>query len=455
MRALPSLFFILFFLILIPTQVFAEELECSDNGAVVNTETCQCKETVIDTEELKTCIFDNNDNILSDVKIILPNDYGRPLKIMNPHPVDISIILDININIESVQWCTSYSTDMDQIRQFEIIIPKESSYELPVIETTTNFYCNNFKFTEPYEIKYQNTDDVIVKTTKVTTYKEVCVLKDNGDSCEKSTECCSNICSIAETCEDTFIVPCPDDQINCKNQLCSEPSITGAGDAYSCEFQCKSGRGKNGVCKRTIETLIIQITVVGSIIVVFFWLIIFRKGIEIQNILKDYETMRKKLEGKQKELDKLEKVENKTIEQLEKIKSLNEKIKNEEIELKTPRKSRILAAYEWGNPKFHYYPCYVNDGKETDILIHREQAEKKIFNVKENKKFFDTHYPNKRFNDLQVHHIDDDSSNYRINNLVILSKDEHNKIDHGKIYNRTSGVEELLEKVPHIKELNP
>jgi hypothetical protein len=75
--------------------------------------------------------------------------------------------------------------------------------------------------------------------------------------------------------------------------------------------------------------------------------------------------------------------------------------------------------YEWRNPKTNYYPCYWRgEGKNNDVLIHRDLAEKEIFLP--NRYFFSMTYPGKSFNELLVHHVDKDIFNYDY--YVIMSE---------------------------------
>lgn len=75
--------------------------------------------------------------------------------------------------------------------------------------------------------------------------------------------------------------------------------------------------------------------------------------------------------------------------------------------------------YNKKNPKFHEmelnekgYPIWKDSGK----LVHIYQAEKYIVKG--------------RLNDNEVvHHVDGDKLNYDVDNLIILSREDHNKIE--------------------------
>lgn len=74
--------------------------------------------------------------------------------------------------------------------------------------------------------------------------------------CTLDSECGSGICNIAGYCGNTKIVSCePYGKLNCNNQSCLMPSIKEFGEAYSCDFECKSGIGEDGICLKSLEQL--------------------------------------------------------------------------------------------------------------------------------------------------------------------------------------------------------
>ena len=77
--------------------------------------------------------------------------------------------------------------------------------------------------------------------------------KDDGEPCELNIECGSGICNIAKVCGINKTGSCPDGELNCNDESCQKPSIIEPGDEYSCEWECKSGRGEDGVCLKSIE----------------------------------------------------------------------------------------------------------------------------------------------------------------------------------------------------------
>lgn len=65
-------------------------------------------------------------------------------------------------------------------------------------------------------------------------------------------KCGSGVCNIASICGtkgSLKIVACEAyGKLNCDNKICFSPGTKEGGEAYSCESECESGKGKDGVC---------------------------------------------------------------------------------------------------------------------------------------------------------------------------------------------------------------
>jgi len=121
----------------------------------------------------------------------------------------------------------------------------------------------------------------------------------------------------------------------------------------------------------------------------------------------------------------------------EKMKVASEHVKKLKKGLvEEPYKSPFIAGVLFNNPEKGYYPCFVNSGK----LVHRFQGHK-IYSS--NKDFFEKKYPGKSYSELEVHHIDNNHLNFALDNLAVISKEEHDKIKHKNIANREAGLKEL------------
>lgn len=118
-----------------------------------------------------------------------------------------------------------------------------------------------------------------------------------------------------------------------------------------------------------------------------------------------------------------------------------------------PYKDRINKRnyFIWINKE---YPCFYKNDQKTQEYVHRYEAYEYIF--KKYKSFFEKKYHRDvKFKDLEVHHINNDSLNYSVNNLVVISKEQHRNIKHARIKGRISGLKELIRnKVynPHLKK---
>ena len=74
-----------------------------------------------------------------------------------------------------------------------------------------------------------------------------------GISCSEDYQCGSGNCNNNRVCGPD--APCRANTTFCNaTGLCLESSTKNVGQAYSCIFECKSGVGKDGVCKHTFET---------------------------------------------------------------------------------------------------------------------------------------------------------------------------------------------------------
>src|SRR3989338_7962993 len=78
---------------------------------------------------------------------------------------------------------------------------------------------------------------------------------DDNSLCNSDNECGTSVCNVAGFCGKEKIVSCePYGKLNCKNQTCLTPSTKELGDAYMCEFECKSKYGNDNICIRNPKT---------------------------------------------------------------------------------------------------------------------------------------------------------------------------------------------------------
>lgn len=485
-----------FFLFLFSSIAFADNLSC------------QYKEKVIDKEEIKMLPFDNNGTQLFDVVIEVPNEYDRPIKAMNPNNVNVSGYVDIfvlamNSNAGFIPTISAYECDSRAsiFRKYNFTIPAYSFIEIyqpsNSIPAGTG-YCNIYKFKNNYTLTYYNTDLVTFKPTKITTYKDVCrqcggrICANDGEKCIANSTCGSNICNIAGFCDTKLIVPCPNDLLNCNNQSCVEPSVKETGQAYSCEFECKSGRGETGVCKRAQiwDYLYVAFFVIIGVVLLF-------KGYEfyVKTIIRiRYEKLKLRIdelevtlreitarqEGFKLEADKERREIEKLEEQIKKKKLSGELLEkaNKEVEDKRMKLAATEANWRndlakqkekkaelevlikemadlevrrqkpypneegylvWRNPKFDSRECRYKSfwNRPSEELFH-------IWWYNKNTKPEDrVKQENTVYN---IHHIDGDKYNNNISNLIRLTKEQHDCVHKsGKIIvgDHASGIQAL------------
>jgi hypothetical protein len=127
---------------------------------------------------------------------------------------------------------------------------------------------------------------------------------DDDTSCVNDKECGSGICNIAGFCGQEKVVNCPNGKLNCDDWTCLYPSNKSIGEGYSCEWECISGFGKEGVCKETNEKVMKDRTI--FIVITLFVLAISLFLIIISNNKKIWDNKRKKESAKAKEKAKKE-----------------------------------------------------------------------------------------------------------------------------------------------------
>ena len=328
----------------------------------------------------------------------------------------------------------------------------------------------------------------------------------DGDRCTRNAQCGSGYCVEGVCSPDEYCYggscDCGIGEVQCPDASgCVSRGSVPLGGAYECSvFECMNGYGEDGVCVRSTvqqeefewQKEIKEAAALADekaarartgwtvLIVALSVLLIGGAGIGTytlkrqRNTITEIEKRTEYEREKRATLDRSEEELERAKERVEELKQahaaaeeldeayevVNEKLARYEqavSEYTRPRKSPILGAgvWEWRNPSRDYYPCFVNNGERTDKLIHRYQARKKIFEPYQ-ETFFDLVYPGREFKDLIVHHVDDEPDNYRLENLVIMTWGEHQKVEHERIHDYASGIAELRRlgiRAPHIAAL--
>ncbi len=153
--------------------------------------------------------------------------------IYNPNPYDFIVHLSYNVNFK-----TPYETD------YGIKVPAKNFAKVEHLcyDLTNWLQC----FIDPDSVKYYITSPRLLYLKNITVVKDIIICK---KSCEQDSDCGTGICSISGYCHTSRIAPCDGIQRNCDDKACLNPSSLEIGLNYMCEWECKSGTGKDGICK--------------------------------------------------------------------------------------------------------------------------------------------------------------------------------------------------------------
>ena len=277
-------------------------------------------------------------------------------------------------------------------------------------------------------------------------------------------------------------IPCED------SKTCVLPSSKKNGAGYSCETECISGRGVDGVCRMNIKSIIMYaIGVLIFLILVIVIIIIGAKYVHQRIIMREVKAQADIIRTKQESLekktlmeiqeaqDRLVKSEKKNQEKLKElrkraeeeerrihqrrgeIEKANQKLVDALVEAEAMRRKKYLNKqnYKVMRNENGYEVLIRQDGSEGS-LFHRFWAEKQIFGP--NREWFKTHFGSDDIWDYEVHHIDSDILNNQEENLAIIPHDLHLKINHRAISrnNREAGLVQLRRlriKQPHLRDL--
>ena len=279
---------------------------------------------------------------------------------------------------------------------------------------------------------------------------------DDNSLCNSDNECGTSVCNVAGFCGKEKIVSCePYGKLNCKNQTCLTPSTKELGDAYMCEFECKSKYGNDNICIRNPKTTrnLTLLFLAFLILIGGFGAILIKraKGNKIADGIiknakeKEREILNKAenkargiitqaeeklgridiyLEDKRLEKEKLErdlelldkdaksvrKIKTEILKTTEEIKDINKK-KQEEI-------NKLLKTY-----KERYGPEFVLDNGYIRFT-------KSWLNPSEKGSYFhiwlfENHHKRKIKQGYEIHHKDFNKLNNNIENLEELTPKEH------------------------------
>ncbi len=232
---------------------------------------CQYKE-LKKTDEFVQVLYD-----------IQGNAYQNPIEIKNIVGAQERVSFDLK---NKIPFNLSIKVNYDVSHPGGGFYPQEESYNIGSLETRTvvNTVTSGIRWgnssVDNIRITYLFNEELDVRIEKIKEEVEVCKLcngkicLNDGAKCNVNVECGSDICNIAGYCGVQKVIDCLDGLQNCNNQSCLEPKIKEKGESYSCDFECKSEYGKEGVCvmslkERIFKNIFLILSVIVLIIVIY------------------------------------------------------------------------------------------------------------------------------------------------------------------------------------------
>lgn len=249
------------------------------------------------------------------------------------------------------------------------------------------------------------------------------------------------------------------DYIPCEaSHTCVRPSSKKNGEGYSCLNECVSGYGEGGTCRqepwKKFLFFVSGLLAISIIFAAAFYKFEFNKKAEqLEQMSAQYDELDAHLKQKTSEIQKLEKknselkkvldteqntIRKQLIEEREKNRKEMETLKSEKEELikhrdelfdemRTPFPCdvpQLKGKYVYIEPEQGGYVCFYN--KDNDVPhsqkpIHQWLAKKFIYQK------FPEIYPNYPYK-YQVHHINNNKLDNRIENLVIATGQQHQEV---------------------------
>ena len=414
---------------------------------------CQYTKEIVESIEIKFLPFYEGEQ-LKELIIQLNENWNQPAKIINPNNIEIEILLKINANVRSKYACSS--PPLDFIITKNLTVPANDFIELPVENPLSYFFhCNEARWTEPYEIQYQDTEFVDVRLVEINHTKTVCDGKDDGVACNSPDECggghcIKGLCSNSDVCFNNDC-KCKSDEIQCDdNKRCVKKAVVPEDVKPECNKsqECVTGyiNLETGLCAKSPAQLqteknqtltgIVLCILLGGITILYL-----RNKLEkerqktIQKEIEKIELENKKIQTKEdelnelknqmKEIEKQEEKEKKKIKELEELKEKrNQLIKDNEELYKKPfgdpqANNRLVVT----NPYLGGYRCFYHKGlplKNYPIssLVHLWVWEK--------------HHGRRPRPGYEIHHIDGKKENNDPSNLEEIEEKEHRRMHRTK-----------------------
>ncbi|MFC1697745.1 HNH endonuclease [Nanoarchaeota archaeon] len=287
----------------------------------------------------------------------------------------------------------------------------------------------------------------------------ICKL-DDGEGCNLNSECASNLCNFDNYCGE--FIGCKDKTLkNCNDEVCLLPSSKNVDEAYSCEWECITGRAKNNICLEKINVEIKSwvywfLSILGIILVIFVLTDIIRGGKiikaaleraghiigvakdEAEEIIKNAEKEVRKVEKKLNEINIQKQIIENEISNLEKdssrVKILKIELSKTNYEIKKLRKGykhEIKELIKTYKEKFGHDFVLDNGYIRFANSILDKSKKGKYFHIWN----FEQKNNRKVRPGYEIHHKNFRKWDNNIKNLQELTKEEHKKT-HINRYNK-------------------
>ena len=410
---------------------------------------CQYPETEDFFESEKALVYPNSETKAGEDLIFLGFTEGQIVSftIQNPNTFDVMVVLNYTIegtgggNIQHGKWISVESdTQVTNVCSENGDIIGNCTF----IKESLEYYVSKPKLMYPGEAQLKKT-------------RTICPKKNDGQPCSTNQECGSKVCNFAGYCGNFTI--CPEGTTNCMDQSCLAPGVKEINETYFCEWECKSGRGKDGICKRGwIPTIVFTIIIIFLVsISVFFVIKIFDKKErdrkkeqskkeaddkaeeilgnakqEANKIIKEAQKelvkINRDLDHKRSEKEKLNSKLHKTEEDKKKLIKLNEDIKKLKNKVNNENKE-LLEGYK----EKHGHEFFLDNGYVRFKKSWRHPDQKgQFFHIW----WFEHNHKRKVRLAHQIHHIDFDKKNNDLSNLEELSIYEHKQKHKTRFYKK-------------------
>ncbi len=319
----------------------------------------------------------------------------------------------ITLNLTYIRFSDNPGYNGGHLNRNLVITLNPQSNELITDEASCSSFVQcgigeiKYSFIEPNKITSE-----IIEVTESRINCKICPngkpCKDDGEACSLDIECGSSICNIAGFCGHEKNVSCePYGKLNCNDEICLAPSTKEVGEAYMCEWECKSqltknnsccdisgskvnepyfceteckyGIEKNNVCKGKpmpwwayVMIIILTLLIVGLIL----WLLVIKKWIEIEQKKKEKESLEKELQALQNKIkesqEEIKKLESEKDNQKKEIVLLQKKLRDSRGEAKQRYEEELKKLKK----KYQGIENELNSWRNKQIKIEGELREK-------------------------------------------------------------------------------